>query len=56
MPVYKSGSKNNVDNYQPISVVPTLTEILEKAVHTQLMNYLEENKHSSWTVIVSSIL
>ena len=38
----KSGDKNNTDNYRPISVLPTLSKFLEKAVHNQ-SQYLEEN-------------
>ena len=43
-PVYKSGTKNNFDNYRPISVIPAVAKIIEKIVHRQLNNYLEENK------------
>jgi len=30
-PVFKSGSKDNLSNFQPISVVPVIVKILEKA-------------------------
>ena len=43
-PVFKSGSPDNVDNFRPISVLPILSKILEKAVHSQFYNFLEENK------------
>ena len=43
MPLFKSGDKNNTDKYRPISVLPTLSMLLEKAVHNQLSQYLEEN-------------
>ena len=42
MLLLKSGDKNNNDNYRPISVLPTLSKLLEKAVHNQ-SQYLEEN-------------
>ena len=31
-------------NYRPISVLPVLSKIMEKAVYTQLIEYLETNK------------
>ena len=43
IPLFKSGSVSNTDNYRPISVLPILSKILEKCVHTQVMSYLESN-------------
>ena len=43
-PIFKSGSPSSPDNYRPISILPVLSKILERAVHTQLINYLEENE------------
>ena len=42
-PTFKSGNSEHVKNYQPISVLPVLSKILEKAVHQQLYNFLESN-------------
>ena len=42
-PIYKSGLKNEPSNYRPISTLPVLSKILERTVHHQLMNYMEEN-------------
>ena len=36
-------SKCDVGNYRPISVLPVLSKILERAVHDQLYNYLTCN-------------
>ena len=47
VPIYKSGPQNNIDNYRPITILPTVSEILEKCVHSQLMKYLEDNKFLS---------
>ena len=41
IPLYKSGSLAEIDNYRPISILPTLSKILEKIVHQQLMAHLE---------------
>ncbi len=44
VPIFKSGSNLNVDNYRPISLVCTLSKLLEKMVATNLVNYLQINK------------
>ena len=44
IPLYKSGSKTNFDNYRPISVLPIVSKVIEKIVQKQLMNFLDENK------------
>ena len=43
IPLYKSGSLAEIDNYRPISILPTLSKILEKIVHKQLMAHLERH-------------
>jgi len=44
VPIFKSGDKEKAENYRPISVLPALSKILEKAVHDQLLTFLESNK------------
>ena len=44
-PISKSGSKSEIGNYRPISVLPTLVRIFERLVYDQLADYLERNKH-----------
>jgi retron-type reverse transcriptase len=39
-PIYKDGDKYDVCNYRPISVLPVISKILERAVHDQLYDYL----------------
>lgn len=46
-PVYKSGSKTDPGNYRPISVLPVLSKILEKLLHTRLQNYLDSINYIS---------
>ena len=43
-PIYKSGERSSMDNYRPISVLPVLSKVIERVVHQQLYEYLEENK------------
>lgn len=40
-PVYKSGDRNQIGNYRPISVLPTMLKILEKIMNSRLVSYLE---------------
>eukprot|EP00795_Rhopilema_esculentum_P010406 gene10406-19107_t len=44
VPVHKSGSRSSLDNYRPISVLPVLSKVIEKTVHRQVMEFLEQNK------------
>lgn len=43
-PLYKNGSKQEIFNYRPISVLPHIMKILEKAVHSQLYKYFIDNE------------
>ena len=43
LPLFKKGDKQNVSNYRPISILPTISKILVRAVHTQFYAYLTEN-------------
>ena len=44
VPIFKSGDMENAENYRPISVLPVLSKLLEKAVHDQLLTFLESNE------------
>ena len=39
-PVHKSGPKENIDNYRPISVLSSLSKILERFVSSHLLDHL----------------
>lgn len=43
-PVYKSGDRDSVDNYRPISVLTTFSKIFEKCLNYRLTNYLNKYK------------
>ena len=43
IPLFKSGDKQNVSNYRPISLLPQFSKILEKIFNKRLMNFLNSN-------------
>lgn len=43
VPLYKSGTKQELNNYRPISLLNVMSKILEKCVKIQLHCYLEDN-------------
>ena len=40
VPLFKKGNRSDVGNYRPVSILPVLSKILEKVVHSQLECYL----------------
>ena len=42
IPVYKKKEKSDMNNYRPISLLPVLSKILEKIMHTRLYSFLNE--------------
>jgi hypothetical protein len=43
-PVHKGGNEEILGNYRPISVLPSISKILEKLLNKRLINYLEKYK------------
>ena len=39
-PIYKKGKKTDPKNYRPISFLPVISKILEKAIHDQTMDFV----------------
>ena len=39
IPLYKKGSKVEVGNYRPVSILTSISKILEKAVYVQVDSY-----------------
>ena len=42
-PIFKNGSKSDLNNYRPVSVIPTVAKIFEKIIYDQLYQYLNES-------------
>ena len=40
IPLFKKGKSDEMDNYRPISVLPTVSKIMEKIIHAQFSKYL----------------
>ena len=43
LPLHKSGGQEVMDNYRPISILPVISKIAEKAVNVQLEQYLHHH-------------
>ena len=43
-PLFKKGSRLEVGNYRPVSILCIISKILERAVYVQLYEYLKSNK------------
>ena len=43
IPLYKAGSKKDVNNYRPISLLHTISKIIEKIVNEQITAYFNDN-------------
>ena len=44
VPLFKQGCKQNLNNYRPISILPTFSKILEKIIYNRLNIFLEFNE------------
>lgn len=44
IPLFKSGSKGDLGNFRPISVLPVLSKVFEKIILNQLRQYFNTNK------------
>ena len=56
IPLFKDGVRDDIDNYRPISILPVVSTILERAVQQQLVDHLEsQNLFSRLTNGVSVV-
>jgi retron-type reverse transcriptase len=44
VPLFKSGNKNDFNNYRPISILPIVSKVIESIVFDHIHHYLLENK------------
>ena len=43
LPLFKSGDKNKIENYRPISILPILSKIFEKLINKRMIGFFDEN-------------
>ena len=43
IPIYKNGNPNQFNNYRPISILPAISKLMEKAICNRLFTYLNQN-------------
>ena len=44
MPIHKKGDRTMLSNYRPVSILSSISKILERVVHNQLYGYLNQNR------------
>ena len=42
-PIYKKEDRNNISNYRPITVLPTISKVFERSAADQIIEYLESH-------------
>ena len=47
-PIFKVGSKMNIENYRPISVLPLVVKVFERLVYRQLYSFLLTGSQSGF--------
>ena len=67
IPIFKAGDMSNPSNYRPISILSVVSKIIERAVHRQLSEYIDDNnilnssqsgfraKHSTSTALMKFV-
>ena len=44
VPLFKQGNKKLANNYRPISLISTVSKLIEKCIKHKLMSFLEQHK------------
>ena len=43
MPIFKSGNKESIENYRPISILSVFTKVFGKVMYKHLINFVDKN-------------
>ena len=66
-PIFKSDERNIPSNYRPISILPAISKIIERVMHSQLLEYFQAGNlltesqsgfrpnHSTSTALISAV-
>ena len=44
IPLLKKGCARDIDNYRPISILSSVSKLLERTIHSQMVHYLQKHK------------
>ena len=44
IPVYKKGSFDQLNNYRPISLLSSLSRVVERLIHNRILSFFTRNK------------
>ena len=44
IPIHKSGNRQDINNFRPISLLPAFSKLLEKLMYTRIIDYIERNE------------
>ena len=47
IPLFKKGSRSKIENYRPISLLPVISKIFEKAIKTRIVDFLDQHNYFS---------
>ena len=47
IPIFKKGAAGDANNYRPISLLPTISKLVEKVIDQELRSYMDDNSYWS---------
>ena len=53
-PIFKKGSRNNVENYRPTSLTSVCCKIMEKIIRNAVLHHMISNQHLSDDQLIRS--
>ena len=44
IPLYKSGDRELIVNYRPVSILPSFSKFFERVIYNRLINYIDKHE------------